>query len=310
VEVVDSLFLSLSLAFVGIARATPLEDAVASYNAKAALVDDAWADFQTKQSAAFADVHDWLTGMHSYFYYCGSNNSAADAAWDDQETAWAHLESTTGDPVQPAYETLITALDDAVDALQAAIAADAADPLAKAYSSGPLYFHLPDQPIMFWTDPDPAEPDIDAWMEFDFPHLSVGNNFQTSYVSPTSASLISFLSDLWEWLHFGHWMFKHKDDAYNMQQASQQKLDDICRYCTGSVPLNQVADDCFTQVTLDDWCETESAEECGRLPNGDAACKTLSAKWNCFRWRNVQKCADAAHDYLKSAWWDEISWLQ
>lgn len=305
---VSQLLPSLSLSLAGVARATALEDAVAAYNSSAAGIETLWDDFQDKQSLAFDDVNGRLSGMHDYFYWSGLDNDAADDAWAAMEAAIEHLQEETGPDVQPSLELLLTLLDDAASKLEAVIAADALDSTAKAYVSGADKFDMPSQPFVFWTDTD--QPNVVGWVPFDFPSLAVGNNLHTSYVSNSIGDFIEFIDTMWDWIEFGLWLQRHYDDAYEMQQDAKDKLDDICGACA-SFAYAQVADDCFTAQSIEEYCTTEgwADEMCGSGYSADDANKELSTHWPCFRGQNVQRCADAAQDYVTSSWQSEIPWL-
>lgn len=302
-----SLYLSLCL--VGIARATVLEDAVGQYNLKASLVEYVWDDFQTKQSTAFLDMKGWLDGLYGYFSQAGLDDEAADEAWEAAEIAMEHLQTTSGQPADTAYTTLVLALEDAVTALQAVQAADLADTGAKAYSYGPLWFDVPSLPVPCWDDPE--YPDFDTWMEFEFPHLYVGDNTHTSYVSLLSTGFLEWLESI-EWLHLGAWIIEHEGDGRQYQRDAKCQLDEMCAACYGN-GIPWVTDWCFTTELLDDWCEEQKKSddpECEKNYCDSDANTYLTGKFGCWRQIQVGKVAETAQSYIQSSWLSEFEWLQ
>lgn len=290
----------------GGASATLLEDSVLQYNQKASLVEGAWDDFQTKQAAAFADVKDWLDALHEYFSLAGVDDEAADAAWEDAETAWSHLENTTSVPTDLSYATLIQALQDAQSALEAVVTADQADLTAKAYSCGDDYFDVPSQPVPFWNDPE--YPDFEEWPQLQFPYLCVGDNTHVSFLLSTNP-ILEWLEAI-EWLHLGYWMNEHKDDGRKFQHDAKNRLDEICCQC--KLGAMYALDWCFTYEAILGWCNEEKKTEhpiCDGNQSDSEANTDLGEAFPCWMQIQVGKVADTAQSYIKSVWCDEFSWL-
>lgn len=280
---------------------------MSAYNSSASGIEALWDDFQDKQSLAFVDVDDWFTSMHYYFYRAGHDNDEADIAWAAMEDAIEHLEDVTGPDVQPSLELLLTLLDDAAAKLETVIAADALDSSAKAYFTSTNHFELPSQPFVFWTDTD--QENIVGWVEFDFPVLAVGNNLQTSYTSSEIGDFISHIDEMWDWIEFGLWLQRHWDDGIEINYDAGQLFDDICSGCPGLTFAQYIINDCYTQETLEDWCEVHYAEECGAGLTDREKNQALSEHWRCHSAANIERVKEAVEDYLTSGWLEYLPWL-
>jgi hypothetical protein len=255
-------------------------------------------------------VNDWLTNMRAYFYWSGLDNDEADAAWAAMQDAIDNLENVTGPDVDPALELLLTLLEDATTKMQTVITIDGFDTTAKAYATTAFHFQVPAQPYLFWTDTDQSS--RDEWMEFDFPVLAVGDNTRTSYASLSSAGWLEVLGEIWDTIDFLDWGGRHFDDGYEMQNDAKDKMDDICAACVPYAPAWPAGDDCFTPELVEEYCTTEgwADEMCGSGYSADEANKELSTCWrDCYVPQNLQKCSDAAEDYITSSWWSNFPWL-
>jgi len=306
---------ALILLISGIAHATPLDDAVASYNLQAADLQDSWDEFQLAQDAAFDDVDDMLTGMYYYFSLIVDDPQQAETYWQSHLDAIDSLDTQTAAPVDETLEILLDNLDSTAKQLQIVHQLDMADANYLVYDTGTMHFELPLTPFLFWTEPTQDTPL--GWMEYDFPVLAVGDPLLHDFYVPLNlGEFLQFLGDLYDWLDFAYWVYKHKDDAHHMNDEGGAIFDALCAYC-GPNNLNFSVDSCFTQTKVDSWCTTfgDSSEYSGAnnycidLQYADDKNAEVQRHFECYGYEHIAEVMDIAEDNVVPWWWHKLPFL-
>lgn len=301
-----AILIVCSLSLVGLANATPLEDAVAQYNTSAGQLADLWNDFQDKQSAAFDDAKDYFENMYVYFDNIGTDNTTAEAAWDAMEDAMTHLEEVTVDPVDPAFTSLLEALQASAGDLQKVIALDALSSTETAYNTNSDIFQVTEQPFVFWNDP--TLEGYDNWFEFTYPGIAVGDNSHASITSSSVGDWIQWIAGLLNpYAGLQVWLIRVHNAAQQIVDPAVSKLQELCDYCIANTVTSTTFDDCFTQGTVNFWC-SELVEDCGETDPFKAN-QDLSEKWSCWQQRNLGAVGSVAVGEIKPPWVDTLDFV-
>jgi len=271
-----------------------------------------WDTFQSAQQAAFNDVDDWLTSLYHYFDLAGSDPEQAEEYWQDSLDALDHLDNVTAAPVDPTLEALLGRLESSATLLEQVQELDQANTLLVACPTGNVHFELPEQPFIFWTDPEDG-PDPDAWMPFTFPELAVHLTGQCQpYYSVTSGGFIEWLEGL-EHIDFIEWLLEHKDEGPDMNAAAATVFDFLCANC-GSPVVYSIEDECFTQELLDDFCETEKDKDgtgdCYKSLSDLKKNETIAEKFRCYTQEQLLHIAGVVRDYVCPTWLPYFEWLE
>jgi hypothetical protein len=191
--------------------------------------------------------------------------------------------------------------------LSTVIAEDAADTTAVAFDTGSDHFLLPDAPFLFWRSDE--DPQIEEWMEFEFPVLDVDKNIHSSFVPANIGDFIGFLDDLWDWIEFGLWVYDHRNTGSNLNSNSAAIFDQLCNYCASILtiyPFNS----CFTQTAVDSWCDdNQQLNWCGTLTSDREKNAEISRSFPCHMSGNVQQVSEVAEDYVTNSWHMSLDWL-
>jgi len=229
---VCSLVFAVGIAYS--ANATPLTDAVDAYNVVASRLPSYWSTYQDDQDAAFDDFQLMIDSLA--YYVMEDDIDGALAYWDAHIAARDDLALSSATLNESFFTDFLAALEDAAEKLNFVIALDELSETEVAYVDGSPHFSLPATPCVFWKDE--GEPPFDEFMEFEFPHLSVGDPASySSYVSESLEDFIVFTSDIKDWIDLGEWYDKHKDAGTDMNASLAGDYDLLCLYCETRVQM-------------------------------------------------------------------------
>jgi hypothetical protein len=290
------------LAVSSIAHATPLENAVAQYNASVSLLPALWSDFQNKQSAAFVDAKGYFDNMNLYFENVGTDDYVADAAWSDMEGALVRLETVSINPVDPALYRLLEALRTSANDYQKVKDLDALFVNETAYDTGVVAFQVTKQPFIFWNNP--GLEDYDDWFEFSYPGIAVGDNSHTPILCSSIGDWITWIAGLFNpWAGTAFWLPRVRQAPQQIVDPAVSKLQELCDYCQCQLMTTTTFDDCLTQSTVDFWCGELKDDDCGETDPFKAN-QALSGKWDCWGRKNVGAVGRIAVGAIKPPWVD------
>lgn len=306
-----ALLVSLLLAFPALAKASQLDLAIADYNTKAAAVESAWDSFQQQQSDAFELVEAALTNLYHYYEDIGDDPQQDALQWNAHLAAWFALEYSAGAAVDSALNDLLAALEEACDALDEVENQDRIDRDYVAYHTGVVHFSLPSDPFLFWYDD--ADPEIDEWVEMDFPVLAKGDaTLHSSFLSGANWQLKLTLHSMWGWASLGYWIGKHKNTGSNINNSGATLLDAICAHCDQLTIYAINYDDCITPEKVNDICEDTHEYDIlcnSTYDNNQEKNATISRKIPCLMFRNLQEVVKVAEDHVKPWWHSELPGL-
>ncbi len=227
-----SLAFSLGIAFS--ASATPLTDAVDAYNTTVSGLPSLWNSFQDDQNVAYDDFKSMIDSLA--YYVIEDDIDDALAYWDDYVVARDDLALSSVMLDYSFFTVFVTTLEDAAEKLNFVIVLDELSETEVAYVDGNPHFSLPATPFVFWKDK--GERPFDEFMEFEFPHLSVGDPASySSYESESLEDFIVFTGDIKDWIDLGEWYNKHKDAGTDMNASLAGDYDLLCLYCETRVQM-------------------------------------------------------------------------
>jgi hypothetical protein len=189
-----------------------------------------------------------------------------------------------------------------------------------AYVTGSPHFNLPDQPFPFWDDP--SWPDLDEWIEFEFPTLAVGSpSIYTSYSGSGLNDLYVMLQSATDpdaWLKFLEWLAEHYDDGDEINGARAGDFDTLCLACSPEPTINEPARDWlinergYTEEEIETFCEVYYAlgwcdmTGLSNQQKADAARDVAPSK----TLDDLQKVLDAIEDYINPEYHAEFAVVQ
>ena len=306
---VCSLVFALGIAFT--ANATPLTDAVDEYNVVASRLPSYWNTYQDDQDAAFDDFQLMIDSLA--YYIMEDDIDDALAYWDDYVDARDDLETSSATLDNSFFTVFVTTLEDAAEKLQDVVDLDELSETEVAYVDGSPHFSLPATPFVFWKDE--GEPPFDEFMEFEFPHLSVGDPASySSYESETLGGFIGSISEIWDLIKLLPWFNKHKDTGSNINSSRADDWDALCEWCLCVLVIEETPPpEGYTREEAIAFCDEYSYSHGG---NGWCEDENLSDREKGFWIRKVlpakqQEDIDrgpvkAIEDYLMIAWYWEF----
>lgn len=301
------------ISLAGVANATPLTNAVASYNASADDLQTGYNNFISAQEAAYEDFQAMCDNLGLYFLAGSGEN--ADDYWDAYLAAEDDLQGSCSALDTAYFNGLLPMLADAANKLQLVINIDASTPNEVAYVSGTAWFDLPSTPFLFWKDE--GTPPFTEFVEFEFPQLAVGDpQIYTSYSSAHVWEFIGFIQDLQEWIRLFIWFNNVKDLGTCINTGRASEWDSLCQWCL-----------CYVTLLPEGWTNEEAEAFCYEFsstwsPNNDGLCESgnqsdrqkAQSIRECFRdkiWEDIEDGPIEAIDQYMMATWDwDFAWEQ